>query len=111
MKDKYKSIFDNITDEEFEEMLQAHGIEYEKVEKGQGGLFIGGKKVTIKELENIKSYDYKKNLENLKERYLNKISWLEKHINEKNQDNYIGIIDGISIAIHDIEYMLSELEV
>jgi hypothetical protein len=39
----------------------------------------------------IEQYNYKKNLEHLKERYLNKISWLEKHINSDNQDNYDGI--------------------
>lgn len=58
-----------------------------------------------------KQYNYKKNLEHLKERYLNKISWLEKHLNEKNQDNNMGMIYGLLIAIHDIEDMLDKLEV
>jgi hypothetical protein len=55
-----------------------------------------------------KSYDYKKNLEHLKERYLNKIEWLEKHT---DQNNNTGIIYGLLIAIHDIEDILDELEV
>lgn len=40
MNDKYKSIFDNITDEELEDMFKECGFEYTKVEKGQGGLKI-----------------------------------------------------------------------
>jgi hypothetical protein len=56
-------------------------------------------------------YNYKKNLEHMRERYLNKIAWLEKHLNEKNQDNNMGIIDGLLIAIHDIEDMLNGLDV
>lgn len=56
-------------------------------------------------------YDYKKNLEHLRERYLNKIKWLEDRINQVNKDNYFGIIEGLKIAIHDIEDMLDGLDV
>lgn len=38
MNDKYKSIFDNITDEELEDTFKECGFEYTKVEKGQGEL-------------------------------------------------------------------------
>lgn len=44
-KNKYDSIFDDITDLEFEEMLKECGFEYEKVKPGKGGLFINGSKV------------------------------------------------------------------
>lgn len=46
MEDKYKSIFDNITDEEFENILKECGLQYKKVEKGNGGLFTEGKPIT-----------------------------------------------------------------
>ena len=65
----------------------------------------------IKNILSNNQYDYKKNLEHLRERYLNKIKWLEKHINSDNQDNHMGFIDGLSIAIHDIEYVLDGLDV
>lgn len=51
---RYDSIFDDITDEEFEHMLKECGLQYEKVEKGKGGLFIGGKRVTLEELDKIR---------------------------------------------------------
>lgn len=59
----------------------------------------------------ISYYDYRKNLEHLRERYLNKISWLEKHINSDNQDNHMGFIDGLLTTIHDIEDILDGLDV
>lgn len=65
----------------------------------------------IKKMLNKEQYDYKKNLEHLRERYLNKISWLEKHINSDNQDSNMGFIDGLLTAIHDIEYMIDGLDV
>lgn len=65
----------------------------------------------IKKMLIEEQYDYKKNLEHLRERYLNKISWLEKHINSDNQDNNMGLIDGLLTAIHDIEDMLNGLDV
>lgn len=65
----------------------------------------------IKKMLQKEQYDYKKNLEHLRERYLNKIKWLEKHINPDNQDNTIGFIDGLLTAIHDIEDMLDGLDV
>lgn len=65
----------------------------------------------IKKMLHKEEYDYKKNLEHMRERYLNKISWLEKHLTEKNKDTNMGMIDGLLIAIHDIEDMLDKLEV
>jgi hypothetical protein len=56
-------------------------------------------------------YDYKKNLEHLKERYLNKIHWYMERINTENEASYKGIIEGLSTAIHDIEDILDGLEV
>ena len=50
---RLESIFDNMTDEEFEEILDECGFKYEKVEKGQGGLFIGGRRILYDELHNI----------------------------------------------------------
>lgn len=44
------SIFDNISDSEFEDMLKKCGFDYKKVEPGNGGLIING--------ERIESYDY-----------------------------------------------------
>ncbi|NFN81854.1 hypothetical protein FDB25_15805 [Clostridium botulinum] len=41
----FDSIFDNISDLEFEEMLKECGFEYRKVEPGKGGLCINGVKV------------------------------------------------------------------
>jgi len=38
--DRYKSIFDNLTDEEFEDILKEYGFKYRKVDKGKGGLYI-----------------------------------------------------------------------
>lgn len=73
--------------------------------KGCPSCGVESKKTTIKQ------YDYKKNLEHLNERYLNKISWLEKHITESNQDNNLGIVEGLETILHDIEDMLDELEI
>lgn len=44
------SIFDNISDSEFEDMLKKCGFDYKKVEPGNGGLIING--------ERIERYDY-----------------------------------------------------
>lgn len=54
MADRYDSVLNGITDEEFEQLLKECGVEYEKVEKGKGGLFIGGKRVTLEELDKIR---------------------------------------------------------
>lgn len=59
----------------------------------------------------ITYYDYKKNLEHLRERYINKIHWYMERINKENQDSYNGVIEGLSTAIHDIEDMLDGLYV
>lgn len=57
----------------------------------------------------VNVYDYKKNLENLKERYENKIKYLDS--NRMEYDNYNdGITVGLKIAIHDIEDILEGLE-
>lgn len=49
-RDRYKSIFDNLTDLEFEEILEECGFKYTKVE-GKGGLYINGKNITSQELK------------------------------------------------------------
>ena len=51
MSKNLDSIFDNITDEEFKQFLKDCNFKYEKVERGQGGLFIEGKRVTLEELD------------------------------------------------------------
>ncbi|MDB2160496.1 MULTISPECIES: hypothetical protein [Clostridium] len=45
--EKYDSIFDNISDFQFEEMLKECGFDYKKVEPGKGSLSINGIEVTI----------------------------------------------------------------
>lgn len=46
-----KSIFENITNEEFEKMLKESGYEYKKVKEGEGGVYVNGKKInSFKEL-------------------------------------------------------------
>lgn len=44
-KEKFDSIFDNISDSQFEKMLNECGFDYKKVEPGKGGLCINGVKV------------------------------------------------------------------
>ena len=47
-----KSIFDNMTTDEFDELLDKFGFEYTKVKKGEGGLLYKGKVYkTYKEYE------------------------------------------------------------
>lgn len=53
MNNKYDSIFDGITDSEFEETLKECGFEYEKVELGKGGLFVDGNRITIKDINEM----------------------------------------------------------
>ena len=50
MKDKLESMFDDLSDEEFEDILKQCNLNFEKVEQGQGGLFIDGEKVEAHEL-------------------------------------------------------------
>jgi hypothetical protein len=38
-------------------------------------------------------YNYKINLEKLKERYLNKIQWLKTHKTNENKNTYEGMIE------------------
>ena len=47
MTNKLESIFDNLSDVEFEDILKRCNLSFEKVEKGQGGLFINGEKVEV----------------------------------------------------------------
>lgn len=59
-------------------------------------------------------YDYKKNLEHLKERYENKIRLLEKDSYLLKEHEYLfsnGLIEGLETAINDIEDILNGLEV
>lgn len=58
----------------------------------------------------VNVYDYKKNLEHLKERYKNKIKYLDDNKIEYGGYND-GIIDGLKNALHDIDDMLNGLEV
>jgi len=50
MTNKLESIFDNLSDSEFEDILKCCNLSFKKVEKGQGGLFINGEKVEAHEL-------------------------------------------------------------
>ena len=54
-------------------------------------------------------YDYKKNLQHLKERYENKIKNIKDYMICDSYDE--GLIQGLNIAIHDIEDILDGLEV
>jgi hypothetical protein len=54
MSKNLDSIFDNVTDEEFEQFLKDYDFKYEKVERGQGGLFVEGKRVTLEELDEMR---------------------------------------------------------
>ena len=53
-----KSIFEGLTDEEFEDILKDCGFKYEKVEKGQGGLFVDGKRITIEDLNKVSLFTH-----------------------------------------------------
>jgi hypothetical protein len=57
------------------------------------------------------NYNYKKNLEHLRERYINKIHWYMDNINDSNKNSYEGAIDALSTAVHDIEDILYGLDV
>ena len=50
MNKKYESIFDNLSDLEFEEVLNKCGFKFEKVE-GKGGLFINNEQITSSDLK------------------------------------------------------------
>lgn len=54
------SIFENMTDKEFEKMLNDSGFSFTKVEKGKGGLIVAGSPVTDSmirdEYEKLKVY-------------------------------------------------------
>lgn len=50
MKNRFESIFNNLTDSEFEDILRESGLKFKKVNKNEGGLFIAGKKVSSNEL-------------------------------------------------------------
>lgn len=52
-----ESIFNNLTSEDFERILIENGIEFEKVEPGKGGVFIGPDKVNIREIYSRKRFD------------------------------------------------------
>ena len=64
-------------------------------------------------LFNYKKYDYKKNLQHLKGCYENKIETLQNAYNITDSEDYFyneGLIEGLKTAIHDIEYILNEME-
>lgn len=50
MRNKYESIFNNLTDSKFEDILNQCGFNFKKVD-GEGGLFISGKRVYSYELK------------------------------------------------------------
>lgn len=54
---KYKSIFDNMTDKEFEDILKEAGFKYEKVKKGKGGLFIDDKRITAEDMAKVSLFN------------------------------------------------------
>lgn len=70
-KNEYNSIFDNLTDIKFEEMLKDSGFEFTKVD-GKGGLYVNG--------EQISSHS-------LKEEY----DTLKMFVENNNRDNYLKI--------------------
>ena len=61
MANKLESIFDNLSDVEFEDILKRCNLSFEKVEKGQGGLFINGEKVEANELPSFIPRSYNNN--------------------------------------------------
>lgn len=50
MRNKYESIFNNLTDSKFEDILNQCGFDFKKVD-GEGGLFIDGERVYSYELK------------------------------------------------------------
>lgn len=50
MRNKYESIFNNLTDSKFEDILNQCGFNFKKID-GEGGLFIDGKRVYSHELK------------------------------------------------------------
>lgn len=50
MKNNFESIFENLNDSQFEDILKECGFKFKKVE-GEGGLFIDGKRVYSHELK------------------------------------------------------------
>lgn len=84
--DNPKSIFDNMSDEEFENTLIENGFKYKKVERGNGGLIINGKKIERlddwqNKLLNTASNETEKNM--LKDLII-KIQCLMKHERLRN---------------------------
>jgi hypothetical protein len=59
--EKYKSIFNNLTDEDFEDILKECNFKYEKVEKGKGGLFVDGKRIESDKI--FEEYSYFKGVD------------------------------------------------
>ena len=58
-------------------------------------------------------YDYKKNLQHLKERYKNKINTLHEEYSITDGEEFFyndGLIEGLKTAINDIEYILNGIE-
>ncbi|MFC0903734.1 hypothetical protein ACFHWD_03400 [Clostridium sp. MT-14] len=49
--DDPQSYFDNLSDEDFEELLNKFGFKYTKVKPGEGGVFIKGKKLKNEDFE------------------------------------------------------------
>jgi len=105
LEDKYKSIFDNITDEEFENILKECGFKYEKVEKGKGGLFIDGKRITVEDMEKVSLFNQSNS------QYKNNLYWYEdlKVWDKVRNDtgcsfsNYNNNIDNLKQAIRHIK--------
>lgn len=73
-ENKYDSIFDGLTDLEFEKILDDCGFKYTKVEPGKGGLYINREHMSSESIK--EEYENFKNIETertyLKTSYLNK---------------------------------------
>ena len=81
---KNNSIFDEITDLEFEEILNECGFNYTKVEKGNGGLFINNTKISSKTL----GKEYELLIEFEKRRKYSRINKITIHQNTSYELEY-----------------------
>lgn len=91
MKKEFKSIFDGITDAEFESMLNESGFSYKKVAPGEGGLKINGKRVESNffDCENIEMmcmFKNRKNFNNDNNNYANYYYFESKQKSDFNID-------------------------
>lgn len=83
MKNNFESIFENLNDSQFEDILKECGFKFKKVE-GEGGLFIDGKRVYSHELKEeyitvigVKSKLYRKINSSIKSRVIKTLNKFE----------------------------------